>query len=378
MLKIPGRIPIEINPLFWLLAGVLGWINSASVFGTLLWMVTVLVSVLAHEYGHALSAVYFGQKARIELTALGGVTYRQGKAIKTWQEVFVILAGPLMGVLLVIMSYQIELHIDSEKMPSLAYWLAVMFVANIFWTAVNLLPIHPLDGGRFLVVVLEAWLGIRGIKIAFLISTVIAMLMTAVFFIYQMFIGGILFFMWTVESYRSWKNSTNLHASDQDTELQSLLKEAEKDVLRGDSRIAEEKFLHICDSAKGGVLNTLAAENLALLWSKEGRYADAYDLLVPLSKKLSLNALNLLYQLAYRLKNWDVAINLGSRLYQEKPNYTHALLNAFCCANLNDLKASVGWLQCAIKEGLPNVKETLERKEFDQIRSTAQFQELYK
>lgn len=376
MLKIPGKIPIEINPLFWLLGGFLGWINSGNVVGTLIWIMTIFVSVLAHEYGHALSAMYFGQKARIELTALGGVTTRQGNAIKTWQEVFVILAGPLMGALLVLISYQIGIHTNAQKMPYLAYWLKIMFVANIFWTAVNLLPINPLDGGRFLIVILEAWLGVRGVKIAFFISTAVAMLMTALFFIYQMFIGGILFFMWTVESYRSWKSSQNLHASDQNTELQSLLKEAEADIKRGDKNIAQAKLLHIRESAPGGVIAVLSAEYLAMLWCEEGRYAEAYELLLPFSKKLSVNSLNLLHQLAYRLKDWKAAINFGSQLYQLKPTYMLALVNAFCYANLGETKASLGWLQCAIKDGLPNLKETLEHSEFDKIRHTDQFQAL--
>ena len=54
MIVIPGRIPIAIHPFFWLLAAIIGWMNSGSFFGMLVWIGIIFFSVLIHEFGHAL------------------------------------------------------------------------------------------------------------------------------------------------------------------------------------------------------------------------------------------------------------------------------------------------------------------------------------
>ncbi|MBM3191343.1 MAG: stage IV sporulation protein FB, partial [Chlamydiae bacterium] len=88
-------IPIRISPMFWLTAAIIGWINSQSLIGTVIWIVIIFVSILVHEYGHALMARAFGQFPRIELVAFGGVTYPEGPAISLGKEFLVVLNGPL-------------------------------------------------------------------------------------------------------------------------------------------------------------------------------------------------------------------------------------------------------------------------------------------
>jgi hypothetical protein len=74
MIEIPGRIPLAIHPFFWVFAALIGWMNSQTILGTLIWVGIIVVSVVVHEFGHAITAVLFKQKARIQLIALGGVT----------------------------------------------------------------------------------------------------------------------------------------------------------------------------------------------------------------------------------------------------------------------------------------------------------------
>src|SRR5262249_30239367 len=100
MITIPGKIPIRIHPLFWLLAILIGWISSNTPIGTALWVLVILISVIVHEYGHALTAIAFGQRARIDLIVTGGLTQRSGPVLKLWKEFFVILNGPLAGLAL--------------------------------------------------------------------------------------------------------------------------------------------------------------------------------------------------------------------------------------------------------------------------------------
>jgi stage IV sporulation protein FB len=56
MLRIPGKIPIAISPAFWIFAALIGYLNSQSFIGTIIWIGIIFVSVLVHEFGHALTA----------------------------------------------------------------------------------------------------------------------------------------------------------------------------------------------------------------------------------------------------------------------------------------------------------------------------------
>ena len=74
-------IPVRVSPLFFLTAALIGFLWSNTLMGTLIWMMIIFVSVLVHEYGHALTAKAFGQSPRIELVAFGGLTIPQGKRL---------------------------------------------------------------------------------------------------------------------------------------------------------------------------------------------------------------------------------------------------------------------------------------------------------
>ena len=62
---------ITIEPLFWLTAGLIGWINTHDLLLSFFWVIVIFFSVVIHELGHALTAYHFGQKVRIKLMALG-------------------------------------------------------------------------------------------------------------------------------------------------------------------------------------------------------------------------------------------------------------------------------------------------------------------
>ena len=46
-------VPVRIHPLFWVVAAVMGW-RENELRVVLLWVLCVFVSILVHEYGHAL------------------------------------------------------------------------------------------------------------------------------------------------------------------------------------------------------------------------------------------------------------------------------------------------------------------------------------
>lgn len=376
MITIPGRIPIRIFPIFWLLITVIGWINSdGNVLATTIWAIVIFLSVLIHEYGHALTALAFGQEAHINLVGLGGVTQRSGKKLRLWQDFIIIFNGPLAGVLFLLAAELCLMIFSFPEVSLIRFALTITVQANIFWTILNLLPVHPLDGGRLLSIVMEALLGVRGIKISLFVSCLCSIVISILFFLSSLFIAGILFLMLTFESYRAWRESLAVTEKDQDDGMQALLKQAEEELQKGKTQVAKEKLERIREEVSKGVIYVKSTEYLALLLSKEGKFQEAYAILTPLKNKISPEALRLLHQIAYQNNAWQDAIEIGNQAYQTYPTYDIALTNALCHSLLCEARPAVGWLQRALSDGMPNLKTVLSKHEFDGIRNSAVFQE---
>jgi len=377
MLTFAAKIPIRIHPFFWILVLLIGWVNSQTVLGTALWGVVIIVSVLVHEYGHALTAMAFGQRASIDLVAFGGATQRQGNKLKLWQEFIVVLNGPIAGLLLFAIAYQVKTLFGAQiHNPIWRFLLEITISANLFWTVLNLLPIHPLDGGRLLGIICEAVWGIKGIKIGLMISILIAVLISLLLFVSSDLFLGSIFLMLAFESYRTWQSYRPIRDQDRDIALHGLLQQAETAIKVGQNGHAKELLMQVRESARAGIIYDSATRYLAEILSREGQVQEAYALLLPLKKRLNADGLRPLHLLAYRCKEWKVGVEVGNLSYQVHPSYDTALLNAFCSGELGEAYAAVGWLRCALKDGLPNLNAVLMKSDFDPIRTSGPFQEL--
>jgi len=366
-------IPIRVEPYFWLMAALIGWLSTLSLPETFLWVGIIFVSVVVHELGHALTARAFGQRAVITLVGMGGVTQRSGKKLSFWKEFLIILNGPLFGFLLAIAAYFVleALHSPPSIVTNI---LAVMVNINIFWTVFNLFPIEPLDGGHLLRLVLEAIFGMRGTKMALFFSMCLAGALGMVFFAAGLLIGGIIFFFFTFDNFRAWKSLQGVTDQDVDKGLWMQIKAAEADTHAGNYDTAIAKLQKLRQEVPTGMISVAAAERIAEALLKKGEMDKAYDLLLSLRKSLSLDFLSILHQLAFKTGHIKVAAEVGDKVYQEAPTYQVALINAMSRALLGEDKPAVGWLRCAYNEGTPHFDEVIRRAEFDPIRSSPLFQ----
>ena len=376
MIKIPGKIPVSIYPFFWVLALIIGWLNTESIVGTGIWTIIIVGSVLVHEFGHALTAVAFGQNAQIELVGFGGVTQRKGGGrLKFWQEFLIVFNGPLAGFCLSGIAWWIYRPLLAAHPESLLTYAAeITYYVNLFWTILNLLPVQPLDGGKLLSILLESIFGLKGTKIALFISLILAAGIGILFLVMREFFIGSLFMLFTFESYRAWKQSLSLTKEDQSFIVQHLLKEGEKEQRAGRKEEALTIFTRIREMTNAGVIYQTATESAALILTEKGNFKEAYDLLSPLNKKLSSQGVNLLHQLAYSQEYWEEASLLGDRAFRNHPTYQVAIINAASHAAVGRVKQAINWIQCAIHEGIPNLQEALAKPEFDTIRSDPRFQ----
>ncbi len=370
MIEIPGRIPLTIHPFFWVFAALIGWLNSQTLIGALIWLGIIFVSVLFHEYGHALTALAFKQKVRIQLIALGGVTMYDGPKLKFWQQFLITFNGPLFGFILFLIA---TLLLQFTWIPLVAKILRATQIANLFWTIVNLLPVLPLDGGQLMRILLEASFGIKGFKASLLIGAVIATLIAFYFFMMQQLLIGAFFFLFAFQSFDSWRKSRFATRDDREEENKHVMMEAEAALQEGRNDDAKRLFQEVCEKAKGGMLADAAAQYLAFLAIKEGKRQEAYELLLPLRPHLADDSLPLLHELAAERKNHSLVAELSTEVYQIRPSQKVALNNARAFAAQNQPTPAGGWLQTAWQFGGLDLNRLLQEEAFEPIKNNPEF-----
>jgi len=373
MLTFGKKIPITIHPLFWLISIFIGWIWTSTITGALICVVVIVGSVLVHEFGHALTAVAFGQKTRIELAAFGGFTYRQGGKLKLWKEFLVVLNGPLAGFSLFVLAYLVFRYIPITN-SALLFLVKFTFIANLFWTVINLVPVLPLDGGHLLSIILESIFGFKGIKMAIMIGLVIAIAISVGFFIIGQFLVGALFLILTFEGFRSLRYYKIFNEKDRDEGLQKTMTEAQQARAGGNLSQALEIYESIRQKTQKGILYTVATQEMAQIYKEQREYEKAYHLLLPIKKNLDAHVMPLMHFLAYVNGDLKTTLALGAQCYQVNPTYETALINACANASLGQIKPSVGWLECCVRDQIPSITEACSRSEFDLIRETPEFQ----
>lgn len=361
------RLSISIHPFFWLFAGVIGWLLSFSLVGTISWIIVILLSVLIHELGHALTALSFGQEAAIRLEMFGGVTMRRGPKLSLWKDFLITLDGPLAGLCLALLSWILLKYVADPK-SVLHGTLEIFLFVNVFWTIVNLIPILPLDGGHLLRIILEAFVGYRATSLSLLIGLILGVVIAVGSFVVGYWILGMLFMILSFESYRGWRAYRMASEHDQNPELQKRYGEALRALDSGSPEIALEKLWQIRATTGRGLLYIAATQQLAQILSDKGHGQEAFELLQKIRAQLASDFLPLYHRLAYEQGQYAEAAKVGRDAYQIGRHYTIAYINALAHAALGEVQAAVGWLQCAQREGMPNLRDAVKDPQFDKIR----------
>ena len=114
------------------------------------------LSVVPHEYGHALAARWFGIKTKaIVLYPLGGVAMLiPNKEIKLerWREFVVAAAGPAVSLGLALLGLIMSLAATRPNpahftVQDINFWFW-LFVVNAVMFLFNMIPAFPMDGGE--------------------------------------------------------------------------------------------------------------------------------------------------------------------------------------------------------------------------------------
>ena len=167
----------------------LAWIFGASyvsggpnaAWSSLLFMVLLFLCVLAHEFGHILTARAFRVLTPdVILLPIGGVSRLESIPEKPLEEFLIAIAGPLVNVviafgLVLVTSATLDggslATVEGAKVSMVDRLASV----NLFLALFNLIPAFPMDGGRILRAFLSARLGfVRATEIAAMIGQWVA------------------------------------------------------------------------------------------------------------------------------------------------------------------------------------------------------------
>jgi len=139
------NIPVRIEPVFWIFLLFFSDLYQDFSIESVIVGFVMIVSLLLHEYGHALTAVYFGGKPKIKLEAFGGKAEYNDFGITKTQEAIITLNGPLFESLLIALPYFLLESGFFAKYHYVQYVLYVTMRINILWCLLNLIPVDPLD-----------------------------------------------------------------------------------------------------------------------------------------------------------------------------------------------------------------------------------------
>lgn len=196
------KIPVQVQVWFWVTLAFIGGAFKAdsrqAFMELLLFMIAGFISILVHEFGHALTARSFGNRVHIVLQAFGGYASYSGPPMSRKRSFIITFAGPAvqiilgMGVFLLIMLLP---KLNSNGETFLFYLAAISMV----WAIFNLLPILPLDGGRLV----ESLLGPNRIKTTLWISVITAASVALVAALFKDYFVAIFVALFGFQSYKA-------------------------------------------------------------------------------------------------------------------------------------------------------------------------------
>ena len=221
-----------IQPFFWLIAAIITASSLGNIGDMQIWIVQmllgiagVLISILVHELGHALTFRYvFRTPCAIVLHGFGGMAIPLQHYSRSYgftgaiANCFLSFSGPLAGfVLAFVMFVFLQMIPAQEGLASMLFMFFLRWTAwiSIFWGIFNLLPIYPMDGGHISREIFLFFFPRRGAEFSLLLSMFLAVLLAVAALQYGMFFITFLFAYFayqnyqemTLSSFRRWNTS---------------------------------------------------------------------------------------------------------------------------------------------------------------------------
>ena len=130
--------------------------NLIETLWSILFVLSIFVTVILHELGHSFAAMRYNIKTKdITILPIGGVARLESMPEKPSEELVVAIAGPLVNIALaLITALFVTIPEDDQLSESLIEGINAgnfflnFLIVNIVLAVFNLIPAFPMDGGR--------------------------------------------------------------------------------------------------------------------------------------------------------------------------------------------------------------------------------------
>ncbi len=150
---------LRVHITFFLLLAWIGYVAYAeggpeAALSNILFVLALFACVVAHEFGHALTARRYGIKTPdITLLPIGGLARLERMPEKPAQEIIVALAGPAVNIVIwAILVLGFGVGSNPANLAEIDYsgaaFLERLALVNLFLAVFNMIPAFPMDGGR--------------------------------------------------------------------------------------------------------------------------------------------------------------------------------------------------------------------------------------
>ncbi len=251
--------PVRIQPGFWVLAVLLGLSFAQKPAAMAIWLGVVVLSILVHELGHAMTARLYGQSPSITLHMMGGLTsWAPTHDIGRLRSILVTLAGPLAGFALglVVLGGKVAAGSAVVHGSLLALAVQLLVVVNLLWSAINLLPVLPFDGGQ----IMAQALGPERRRLSATLSLVFGLALAGGFYWMGWSYAALIFALGGVSSYMAERNRTRYHGPPPPELLAEVLARAEQAMNAGDHASAAAMSKAVFDASSDPAQRRVALE----------------------------------------------------------------------------------------------------------------------
>lgn len=166
--------------------------------------IIIMIFAIIHELGHLIAGLILGFKVEeIKLTPMGvrlqfkvkseeyNKKIKRGNMLNV-KKAIIALAGPITNIIIftiLILIQNLDLYFTQT------YIYQIIVYSNILIAVFNMIPIYPMDGGRFISEILKIKIGYKkAYKITYLLSKTILIILTAISSIAILYLKNIAIF----------------------------------------------------------------------------------------------------------------------------------------------------------------------------------------
>ncbi len=137
---------VDVSVSFWYLALMVFIIVMNGFPGGLLFALAITISVIIHEFGHAVPSKAYSLGPSILLHGFGGLCMHR-PADSDWKDILILVMGPAVEIVFGLAAFGLLAFVPmGGALETFVFYFAWV---SVIWGGINLLlPLYPLDGGQ--------------------------------------------------------------------------------------------------------------------------------------------------------------------------------------------------------------------------------------